>query len=68
MYVHELHNAPLAESYCNRFYQPDNPDTRDLFLMLAKVFVRPPPTVRSVLLLLLLPPPLFARPPLLPRP
>ncbi|KAH9998803.1 hypothetical protein BJV74DRAFT_883060 [Russula compacta] len=41
LYVYRLHDYDKAEQYCKRIYQPDS-ETRNLFLTLLRIYLRPP--------------------------
>eukprot|EP01113_Clastostelium_recurvatum_P023907 TRINITY_DN2852_c0_g1_i2.p1 TRINITY_DN2852_c0_g1~~TRINITY_DN2852_c0_g1_i2.p1 ORF type:complete len:622 (+),score=131.51 TRINITY_DN2852_c0_g1_i2:148-1866(+) len=42
IYAHKLHNYDMAEEYCGRHYNPDNEESRDVYLQLLNVYLHPP--------------------------
>ena len=55
-YVHHLKDNRLAEEYCDKFYDDDSPECRDVYLHLLTVYLQPPkdqePMLDSALCLL----------------
>ncbi|KAL6054782.1 Vam6/Vps39-like protein [Balamuthia mandrillaris] len=43
IYVYKLKNPMLAEQYCVKHYNPESEESRDVFLSLLQVYLRPPP-------------------------
>jgi Vam6/Vps39-like protein vacuolar protein sorting-associated protein 39 len=42
IYAHKLQDEQMAERYCERTYNPEQEDSRDVYLSLLKVYLRPP--------------------------
>ncbi|KAL1915253.1 uncharacterized protein VTP21DRAFT_7529 [Calcarisporiella thermophila] len=41
IYVHKLNDPGMAEDYCNRHYDPEDEQTRDVYLSLLRVYLLP---------------------------
>lgn len=42
IYIHLLHDGGLAEKYCAMHYDPDKPESKDVYLYLLKMYLQPP--------------------------
>jgi len=42
IYAHKLHDPKKAEEYCKIHYDPEDKDTRDVFISLLEIYLKPP--------------------------
>jgi len=49
IYAHKLKNIQLAEEYCARHYNSEREESRDVYLSLFQVYLRPPPPQKPMI-------------------